>query len=310
YERKKLYEIGLTSFAYDFAEKNNIDIMHHFHSLGYLSHYFTRAYSIPTVFTIHNPPPSAKTLTHYEYEKFCDHRFITISQSHKSEYLSKYPQMNIADVIYHGVDLSNIPFSESSDNYLAFIGRATEDKGLDIAIELSIYMKKELQVASWMSDIVLHSDYYVSKIKPHLHSKYITLKGLIPPDEKDNFYKNAKGFIFPLRWSEPFGMVLLESMSTGTPVIAYANGSIPEIVKDGETGFLVNMDETHTTGDWIVKKKGHEGLMEAISLLYSLSPEKYAQMRQNSRKHVENNFTEEIMVQNHLKLYQRIIKKS
>lgn len=308
YERKKYYEIGVTSFAYEYAREHNIDVMHHFHSLGYLAHYFDTQDAPPSIFTLHIPPPPMDTLVHYRMKKFQNAPYIAISKSHKNEYLTAYPLLNIAGVIHHGVNLDEYPFSDQSEDYLAFIGRATEDKGIDTAIEVSNEMNKNIQLATWVTDIVKKTPFYQEKIAPHLTSPNVAFKGLLSPSERNIFLQKAKAFIFPLRWSEPFGMVMLESMATGTPVISYANGSLPEIVEDGKTGYLVNMDENHITGNWIIQKTGKEGLKEAVEKIYSLSPEKYSQMRKQSRERVRNYFTEKVMAENHVKLYKSLRK--
>ena len=99
-------------------------------------------------------------------------------------------------------------------------------------------------------------------------------------------------------------------MACGTPVIAYARGSVPEIIKDGETGFIINSSEQDKRGDWIIKKTGIEGLCEAVEKIYSLSVEQYKQMRKNCRVHVETHFTVERMTDDYEKIYQQIIEKN
>jgi len=102
---------------------------------------------------------------------------------------------------------------------------------------------------------------------------------------------------------------MIEAMACGTPVVAYARGSVPEVIKDGETGFIVNSSEEDKRGDWIVKKTGIEGLCEAVEKIYAMPKNQYIEMRKNCRKHVENNFTVEKMVNNYEKVYREIIDK-
>ena len=99
-------------------------------------------------------------------------------------------------------------------------------------------------------------------------------------------------------------------MACGTPVVAFARGSVPEIVKDGVTGFIVNSSDKDIRGDWIIKKTGVEGLEEAINKIYSMSPDEYKNMRLNCRAHVEKNFTVGKMVDTYEKVYQEIIEKN
>ena len=102
---------------------------------------------------------------------------------------------------------------------------------------------------------------------------------------------------------------MAESMACGTPVIAFARGSVPEVIKDGETGFIVNPSNTDIRGDFIIKKTGFEGLCEAVEKIYSTPDKEYKKMRLNCRAHVEKNFAMERMVDNYEKVYQEIIKK-
>jgi glycosyltransferase involved in cell wall biosynthesis len=113
----------------------------------------------------------------------------------------------------------------------------------------------------------------------------------------------------PLTWEEPFGLTLIESMACGTPVIAFARGSVPEIIEDGKTGYIVNSSEDDKRGDFVIKKTGIEGLCEAVERIYDMSEEGYRQMRKNCRAHVENNFTVERMVDQYEALYKEILAK-
>jgi glycosyltransferase involved in cell wall biosynthesis len=97
-----------------------------------------------------------------------------------------------------------------------------------------------------------------------------------------------------------------EAMACGTPVITFSRGSAPEIVEDGKTGFLVNQSEEYIRGDFIIKKTGIEGLCEAVERMYALPENEYNEMRQNSHKHVEDNFTVEKMVDNYEQLYKKL----
>jgi glycosyltransferase involved in cell wall biosynthesis len=125
----------------------------------------------------------------------------------------------------------------------------------------------------------------------------------------NSFLGSGKLFIFPTRWEEPFGLVLVEAMACGTLVVTFACGSVPEVIKDGETGFIVNSSEEDKRGDWIVKKTGIEGLCEAVERIYSMPEEQYRQMRRACQAHVENNFTVEKMVDEYEKIHKQILEK-
>ena len=100
---------------------------------------------------------------------------------------------------------------------------------------------------------------------------------------------------------------MIEAMATGTPVVAFARGSVPEIVKDSETGFIVNSSDSDIRGNWIVKKTGIAGLCEAVERMYAMPTEQYQQMRRNCRAHVEAHFTVEKMVDSYEQVYQKIL---
>jgi glycosyltransferase involved in cell wall biosynthesis len=98
-------------------------------------------------------------------------------------------------------------------------------------------------------------------------------------------------------------------MCTGTPIVAYARGAVPEIIQDGKTGFIVNPSADDIRGNWIVKKTGIEGLCEAVQRIYSMPKAEYLQMRKNCRAHIEKNFTLERMTNEYEKVYKKILKR-
>lgn len=128
--------------------------------------------------------------------------------------------------------------------------------------------------------------------------------------EISTFYQRSKLFLFPLSWEEPFGLVLAESMACGTPVIAYARGSVPEIIKDGKTGFIINSSNDDSRGNYIIKKTGIEGLCEAVKKIYAMPETDFLTMRRECRTSVEERFTAEHMAQEYMELYKRLLAKS
>ena len=117
------------------------------------------------------------------------------------------------------------------------------------------------------------------------------------------FYQNACAFLFPIHWEEPFGLVMIEAMACGTPVIAYNRGSVSEIVRDGVTGFIIEEEDRGNQGNrgnWVIKKTGIEGLVEAIKRIGEID-------RASCRRHVEENFTMEKMVEGYEKVYKKIL---
>lgn len=152
---------------------------------------------------------------------------------------------------------------------------------------------------------------YIKNIKQLYEDKkqFFNIKINISLNERVHFLQSAKVFLFPIEWEEPFGLVLIESMACGTPIIAYARGSAPEIIKDGVTGFLINPSEDEKRGDFLIKKTGIDGFFEAVKQIYSMSKKEYENVRIACRKHVEENFTIEKMVDNYEKIYAEVINE-
>ena len=122
-----------------------------------------------------------------------------------------------------------------------------------------------------------------------------------------SYYQDTKILVNPIRGEESFGLVMAEAMSCGTPVVAFAKGSVPEIIKDGITGYIINYSPKDIRGNFIIKKTGEEGIVEAVKRIYQLSKDDYEKMRKNCRKHVEENFTIKKMVDNYEKVYKKVI---
>jgi len=295
------FENELTMRAYADAREGKLDIIHSFHDFS--AHYFEEVSQFPTLYTLHDPlPQTANTIEYERLKLFKDQRYVSISMSQRKSIVP----LNFVENIYHGVDLTKYPFMKNASDDLVFIGRLLPDKGVAMAIQVALDAERKMHIAS--SDNYTESTYYKETIAPFEEEGEISISGFFPSDsEKAAFLGQGKAFLFPLQWEEPFGLVMIESMATGTPVIAFARGSVPEIVVDGETGFLVNPSDEDIRGDFLIKKTGIEGMKEAIARLYDLSLQDYAQMRLASRKRVDEHFTVEQMVSNYEALYKHIL---
>lgn len=206
--------------------------------------------------------------------------------------------------VYNGIDLNLFPFQTSSKNYFGWLGRIAPAKGLKEALLAARQADIEL-VASGPKDF---SDYCQKEVQPLLDEK----RKLIDPvglGTKGQFLTDAKAILLPIQWEEPFGLVAIEAMACGTPVIAFAKGAMPEIILDGVTGFIVNPSGEDKRGDFIVKKTGIEGLVEAIQKINSLPETEYVKMRQASKKRVEENFSVEKMTAGYREVYRKILNK-
>ena len=277
----------------------NYDIIHsHLGNNGQVeSIFFAPLVDTPTISTIHCPLEEISTELLKLNHK--NHTFIGISKSQLRNYNFLH-----AKVVYHGIDTQKFAFSQNADNYFLFVGRLHEQKGAHTIVEIARKEKISLKIIGKVpSD---HKNYFNDKIKKYLNEK-IKLIGELPRVKVINYFQKAKALVVPLGWEEPFGLTLVESMATGTPVIAFARGSVPEIIKDGKTGFIVNYSDKDKRGNWIIKKTGIAGLTEAVKKIYSMPEDVYRKMRLACRKHVEENFTVEKMVDNYEKVYKEVI---
>lgn len=285
------YEADLTLKAFLHAQKEKVEIIHSYHD--FLAHYFARLVpEIPIVYTLHDPPYSAGTIEGWRFDHFPKDNYIAISHHQAESYKSR---VKIIDVVYHGIETKSFPFSEAGEDYFAFIGRFIPEKGVVEAINVAKKLGVSLHMAS--SSNYLDTPYYQKVIKPHLDNPLIKVTGYLHPEERNNWLMRAKALIFPILWDEPFGLVMVEAMACGTPVVAYARGSVPEVVVDGVTGFVVEPEE------------GMDGLVEAVKRINVMSRQEYGKMRLACRKRVEENFTVERMVEGYERVYRKILEQ-
>jgi len=287
----------------DIKEKK-FDILHVNFLKTFLMSYFANQVNIPILYTMHRDFMSRPKI--YEvYERigfFPNEHFVYVSK--KAQELSLLKKNS--ESIYNGINILKFPLSErNNQEKFLWLSRIDELKGSSQAIKACSVAKVPL-ILSGIIDRAKYQSFFDKELKPYLTND-IVFEEHASFERKLELYQNAKAFLFPIQWEEPFGLVLIETMATGTPVIAFARGAIPEIVVDGVTGFVVNSSEEDKRGDFIVKKTGIEGLVEAIQKLNSLSAEEYVKMRENCRKRVEENFTVEQMVEEYEKVYSEIL---
>jgi glycosyltransferase involved in cell wall biosynthesis len=150
--------------------------------------------------------------------------------------------LNWCGTVYHGLPEDLYDFIETPGDYLAFLGRICPEKGLDRAIEIAEKTRRKLKIAAKVDPV--DREYFSREIEPLLSRPFIEFVGEIAEPDKGKFLGNAAALLFPIDWPEPFGLVMIESLACGTPVIAFDSGSVPEIIENGATGFVVsNIDE-------------------------------------------------------------------
>jgi glycosyltransferase involved in cell wall biosynthesis len=152
---------------------------------------------------------------------------------------------NWAGTVHHGVPSDLYRYAPQSEGYLAFLGRISPEKRPDRAIAIAKRVGKPLKIAAKVDAV--DRTYFEQEIEPLLDHPLIQFIGEIGDGEKSAFLGGAAGLLFPIDWPEPFGLVMIEAMACGTPVIAYACGSVPEVIEDGATGFIVANEEQAVT---------------------------------------------------------------
>lgn len=276
----RTYDYALISKLCQEAGKYNIIHSH----LGTEMAYFAPLIDTPVVTTLHDPldhDPQDKILPLFAQTQY----YVSISDDQR-EFL---PDLNYIATVHHGTDIQNLKFSDKKGEYLAYLGRIGFGKGTDIAVRVARRAKDKLVIAGIIHRSEGNMRFWFDEIEPILKYPGISYVGPIGHKQKSDFLKYAKALIFPTRpvWREPFGLVMIEAMACGTPVIAFKHGSLPEIVVDGKTGFLVETEEE---------------MVEAIGKIDQID-------RKECRKHVEKNFAVEKMVDGYEKVYEKILRK-
>ncbi|MGD0254436.1 MAG: glycosyltransferase family 4 protein [Acidimicrobiales bacterium] len=212
------------------------------------------------------------------------HRVPIVCISHAQRRAA--PDLPVARVIHHGLDASAFAFGDGSGDeegeYFLFLGRMSPDKGVHSAIEVAHKAGVRVLLAAKMRES-WERTYFDERVAPLLGPNAVYL-GEVPHQRKLELLAGARALLFPIRWNEPFGMVMLESMACGTPVLAFPNGAVPEVVQDGHTGFLCE-DEA--------------AMVEAVGRVGKLR-------REDCRASVEGYFSTQRMVAEHIELYEEL----
>jgi glycosyltransferase involved in cell wall biosynthesis len=210
------------------------DVVHD-HS-AWLGVAFAKTIDAPIVHTIHGAFIQANREF---YRAFRDHAaFVTISE---------YQQRDFSEIPYAGcvpnaVDIDGFPFRDAKEDYTVCLGRIARDKGQGIAVQVA----REIGVPLVLAGKVDPGDdtaYFEEAVLPFVDGDLIRFEGEVPDDRKRELLAGARAFLFPIQWPEPFGLVMVEAMACGTPVIAFRNGAVPEVIAEGESGFIVDSRE-------------------------------------------------------------------
>jgi len=247
----------------------------HFHT-GCLQYLVCRHLSVPHVTTLHGRLDTLELV--WLYERFREMPMISISNSQRTP----WPCANWQSTIYHGLPHDLFQFHPETGSYLAFLGRASPEKRVDRAIEIAKRVGIPLKIAAKVDPA--DRRYFKREIEPLLDDPHIEWLGEINDKDKDAFLGRAYALLFPIDWPEPFGLVMIEAMACGTPIIAYEAGSVSEVMEDGVTGFIVNnIDQA----------------VEAVRRVCDLS-------RARCREVFEKRFTASRMASDHVNVYMRL----
>lgn len=260
---------------YVLQEKNNFDLIH-FHS-DYLHFPLSRREHLNQLTTLHGRLDIPDLVPLYLMYK--DMPVVSISDAQRSP----LPWVNWQGTVHHGLPEDQYSLSKGKGGYLAFLGRISPEKGLDQAVEIARRVGMPLKVAAKVDQADV--EYYETKIKHLLQGPDVEYIGEIGYPEKNEFLGNAAALLFPIQWPEPFGLVMIEAMACGTPVIAYPYGSVREVIEDGVNGFVV---------------PDIAGAVEAAKKIDQID-------RKKCRRRFEERFTAARMAEDYLALYSRLV---
>lgn len=259
-----------------YRRAHEFDVLH-FHIDYFPLSLFSRQ-DVPFVTTLHG----RLDLTEFQeiYSEFPDAPTVSISNSQRRP----IPDINWVRTILHGMPARLLtPRPVENRDYLAFLGRISPEKGADRAIRIAARAGMKLKIAAKVDNA--DKAYFEREIEPLLGQGHVEFIGEIDDSQKPDFLSGARALLFPINWPEPFGLVMIEAMACGTPVIAYRHGSVPEVMTEGVTGFIVeNEDEA----------------LAAIGKIDQID-------RAGVRAHFDRNFTARRMAEDYVDLYRDLI---
>ena len=264
-------------------KQKEFDVIHINYFESFLFTPFSKLIEKPIVYTVHSD-----LFTSELWQKLTNE---TVKNSDKFVFVSKNAHdkasvLTNKTYIYNGIDTADFPFSKNHGNYLFWLGRVRKKKGIKEAVEVAIKSGENL-IASGVIDNPDEKIFFENEVEPLIKkNKNIKFIGPVSFSEKVKLYQEAKAFLFPVSWEEPFGLTMVEAMATGTPVIGFNRGAVSEIIEDEKTGFVVeNVDQ----------------MVNRLKQIDQID-------RSRCRQRVEENFSLERMVDNYEKMYLEVIK--
>lgn len=277
--RPSLYDQKMARAMLEDARTKKYDcvIFNHFESVLPLAGLFP---DIPIVHILHDYIDQYRREV-IEMHASPNQHFISISSSQRRD----APDLPYADTVYNGIDTEIFTADGDPEDYLMIAGRITPDKGIKEAVQIAIQTKRRLLIIG--SLLTPDYWYFEENIKPYLDDKILFL-GMLDRGQLIKYYQKAAGLLMPIQWQEPFGLAVAEAGSCGTPVIAFNRGSMPELIKDGKTGYLVNNSAE---------------MIMAIDKLDKIK-------RSDCRDHIEKNFSIDNMIDGYEKALYKIVNQT
>jgi glycosyltransferase involved in cell wall biosynthesis len=260
-----------------FQRAHTFDLIH-FH-IDYLHFPLSRRNAAAHVTTLHGRLDLADLAP--LYREFSEEPVVSISDAQRTP----LPWLNWQGTVHHGLPPDLYEFKTDPGDYLIFLGRVSPEKGIDQAIEIATRFRMPIKIAAKVDR--QDQEYMEQQVRPLLDHPLVEFVGEVGESEKSELLANAYALLFPINWAEPFGMVLIESMACGTPVVAYGRGSVPEVIDDGVNGFIVSsIDES----------------VRALEKIQRLD-------RKRCRQVFEKRFSAARMARDYVKIYQRLADK-
>jgi len=261
--------------CYEAAKSGQFDLIHshlHVHALV-----FSRLVDCPTVSSMHGA--AWVRAIHPVLDRYRRQPFVSLSHAERS----LKPDLNYVATVYNGIELDDFPLCCEKEDFLLFAGRICPEKGAAEAVQIARLARRPLKIAGMIEP--QHKEYFQQHVEPHLDGRQVEYLGLLNQRELSGWYRRAAAVLFPIRWCEPCSMVGIEAQASGTPIIGTRFGYLPELVRHGETGFLVGSVEEAA---------------EAVERLRSIDS-------RACRRNVEERFSAPVMAAGYEQVYYRVL---